>query len=209
MIQGKKILLLAPHPDDPEYACGGSIGRWSRDNQLFYAAFSPCTISIPEGFDQGTLYRELNDAARVLGIPDQQIITYNFPVRRFSEHRQDILEEMVLLRKRIGPDLVVMPNSHDIHQDHKVVYEEGLRAFKHCSMLGYELPWNNLSFTSNFHVRLSREDLDIKWKAISAYRSQEIRAYKSKEFFDGLARVRGLQAGTEFAEAFEAIRWIL
>ena len=209
MIKGKKILLLAPHPDDPEYACGGSIGRWSRDNQLFYAAFSPCTISIPEGFDQGTLYRELNDAARVLGIPDQQIITFDFPVRRFSEHRQDILEEMVLLRKRIGPDLVVMPNSHDIHQDHKVVYEEGLRAFKHCSMLGYELPWNNLSFTSNFHVRLSREDLDIKWKAISAYRSQEIRAYKSKEFFDGLARVRGLQAGTEFAEAFEAIRWIL
>jgi len=102
-----------------------------------------------------------------------------------------------------------MPNSNDIHQDHKVIYEEGLRAFKHSSMLGYELPWNSLQFTSNFHVKLSKDDMTTKWKAISAYRSQEVRAYKSEAFFEGLARVRGLQVGTEFAEAFELIRWVL
>ena len=209
MIKGKKILLLAPHPDDPEYSCGGSIARWIKDNEIFYAAFSPCTISVPEGFDEDTLYRELKVSTSGLGIPDSNVFTYNFPVRRFSEHRQDILEEMIKLRKTVNPDIVVMPNSHDIHQDHKVIFEEGLRAFKHCNLLGYELPWNNLTFVSNFHVKLSPEDLSRKWKAISAYRSQEIRAYKSKEFFDGPARVRGLQAGAAYAEAFELIRWIL
>ena len=209
MIQGKKILLLAPHPDDPEYACGASIARWSGENEIFYAAFSPCKISLPEGFHENTLYEELEASAAILGIPARNIITYDYPVRRFPERRQGILEDMVRLRKKIGPDLVVMPNPDDFHQDHKVISEEGLRAFKHCSLLGYELPWNNLSFTSNFHVTVSKEDLDIKWQAISAYRSQEIRAYKSEEFFTGLARVRGLQAGTEFAEAFEMIRWIL
>lgn len=209
MIKGKKILLLAPHPDDPEYSCGGSIARWVNDNEIFYAAFSPCIISVPEGFDQDTLYRELKASAKGLGIPEKNVITFNFPVRRFSEHRQDILEEMIRLRSAVMPDIVAMPNSHDIHQDHSVIHEEGMRAFKHCSLLGYELPWNNLTFTSNFHVKLSREELDKKWEAISAYRSQEIRAYMSKEFIDGLARVRGLQAGTDFAEAFELIRWIL
>ena len=209
MIKGKKILLLAPHPDDPEYACGGSIARWSKENELYYVAFSPCTISLPEGFAENTLYNELMASAGVLGIPEGNITTFDFPVRQFPEHRQDILEEMVRLRKSIKPDIVVMPNSNDIHQDHKVIYEEGLRAFKHSSMLGYELPWNSLKFTSNFHVKLSKDDMTTKWKAISAYRSQEVRAYKSEAFFEGLARVRGLQVGTEFAEAFELIRWVL
>ena len=209
MIKGKKILLLAPHPDDPEYSCGGSIAKWSKDNEIYYAAFSPCILSLPNGYKDDTLYEELRAGASILGIPEANIKYYYFPVRRFSEHRQDILEEMVKLRKNIQPDIVVMPNSNDIHQDHKVIYEEGLRAFKHCSMLGYELPWNNLTFNSNFHIRLSADELDIKWKAISAYKSQEIRAYKSQDFFEGLARVRGLQAGAELAEAFELIRWIL
>ncbi|MCK4569628.1 MAG: PIG-L family deacetylase [Bacteroidales bacterium] len=209
MIKGKKILLLAPHPDDPEYACGGSIARWSKENELFYMAFSPCNISLPDGFPENILYEELLASAKVLGIAKGNITTFDFPVRRFPEHRQDILEEMVMLRKSIHPDIVLMPNSNDIHQDHKVIYEEGVRAFKHCSLLGYELPWNNLQFTSNFHVTLSKDDLAIKWEAIASYKSQEIRAYKSEDFFEGLARVRGLQVGSEFAEAFELIRWIL
>ncbi len=209
MIKGKKILLLAPHPDDPEYACGGSIAQWSRDNELFYIAFSSCNISLPEGFPADTLYTELKASAKILGIKESNTYTFDFPVRRFTEKRQDILEEMVKLRKSIQPELIVMPNSNDIHQDHRVVYEEGLRAFKHCSILGYELPWNNLQFTSNFHVRLSKEDLKVKWDAICKYKSQEVRAYKSEAFFEGLARVRGMQIGNEFAEAFELIRWVL
>lgn len=209
MITGKKILLLAPHPDDPEYSCGGSIAKWSKDNEIYYAAFSPCLASLPESFAPETLFRELNAAAAVLGIPEANISTYDFPVRRFSEHRQDILELMVSLRKDLDPDLVLMPNSNDLHQDHKVIYEEGKRAFKHCSMLGYELPWNNLHFKSNFHLKLTKAELDKKWDAIQAYESQGIRAYKSKAFFEGLARVRGMQVGAEFAEAFELIRWVL
>jgi len=209
MIQGKKILFLAPHPDDPEYSCGGSMARWAKDNELFYVAFSPCKISLPEGFPENALYEELQASARVLGIAESNIFTYNFPVRRFPENRQDILEVMVKVRKSVQPDIVVMPNSNDIHQDHRVIYEEGLRAFKHCSLIGYELPWNNLQFVSNFHVKLAKEELSVKWEAISAYKSQDGRAYKSEAFFEGLARMRGMQVGHEFAEAFEVIRWIL
>lgn len=209
MITGKKILLLAPHPDDPEYACGGSIARWAKDNDIYYAAFSPCKQSLPEGFSEDTLYKELKASASILNIPESHVFTYDFPVRYFPEHRQEILEMLVRLRKKINPDIVVLPNSTDIHQDHHVIYQEGKRAFKHACLIGYELPWNNITFTASFHVKLSRENLNVKWDAICAYKSQEIRAYKSLEFFDGLARVRGMQVGSEFAEAFELIRWVL
>ena len=62
--------------------------------------------------------------------------------------RADILEEIVKLRNKINPTLVLIPSPNDIHQDHQVIAAEGLRVFKKISVLGYELPWNNLNFTT-------------------------------------------------------------
>ena len=204
------ILILAPHPDDGEFGCGASIKKWSDDGaSIHYLAFSPCYKSIPNGFEKDILFSELIKACSHLGIAEDNIQTFNFPVREFPKYRQDILEELIAFRKKIGKvDLVVLPNSTDVHQDHQVIHQEGIRAFKHSRILGYELVWNNLSFTSNYHIRLSKNQLDAKWQAISEYKSQGFRNYKSQSFIEGLARVRGTQIGCEFAEAFELIRWI-
>jgi LmbE family N-acetylglucosaminyl deacetylase len=204
------ILILAPHPDDGEFGCGASIKKWAdQGDNIHYIAFSPCHKSVPKNFDKDILYKELKNACHHLGIRNENITTFNFPVREFPKYRQEILEELIAIRKKIGTiDKVVLPNSMDVHQDHQVIHQEGIRAFKHSCLLGYELPWNNLTFTSNYHSRLSIEDLDAKWQAISEYQSQGFRNYKSKTFLEGLARVRGTQIGCEFAEAFELIRWI-
>lgn len=205
----KIALVLAPHPDDGEFGCGASIHKLTQAGvEVHYAAFSPCTVSVPNDFEQDILYKELYKAAVQLGISESHIQTFNFPVRNFQEHRQAILDTLIQLRDKVKPDLVFLPNSDDVHQDHQVVHQEGIRAFKNCCILGYELPWNNLHFTSNFHYRITQNNLDAKWNAISAYQSQNFRSYKSIDFWEGLARVRGTQVGSEFAEAFELIRWI-
>jgi LmbE family N-acetylglucosaminyl deacetylase len=201
--------VLAPHPDDGEFSCGASIKRLTEEGvKVFYIAFSPCIKSVPEGLPKDILYKELAKATASLGIPQEQVITFDYPVREFPKYRQEILEDLIRLRKVHQPDLVLMPNSQDVHQDHHTIYEEGLRAFKHACLLGYELPWNNLHFSSNFHFKVSKSQLEAKWKAISAYESQSFRSYKSYDFFEGLARVRGTQVASEFAEGFELIRWI-
>lgn len=205
----KTALVLAPHPDDGEFGCGASIHKLSQKGvEVHYAAFSPCTISVPDGFKKDILYKELEKAATKLGIDESNLHTFDFPVRNFPANRQAILDTLIQLRKRIKPDLVLLPNSDDVHQDHQVIHQEGIRTFKHCCLLGYELPWNNLQFTSNFHYRVSQSNLDAKWNAINEYESQSFRSYKSAEFCEGLARVRGTQVDSEFAEAFELIRWI-
>ena len=204
------ILILAPHPDDGEFGCGASIKKWSDDGaSIHYLAFSPCHKSIPGGFEKNILFSELNKACIHLGIAKDNIHTFNFPVREFTKYRQDILEELITFRKKIRQvDMVILPSSNDVHQDHQVINQEGIRAFKHSRILGYELVWNNLCFTSNYHTKLTKNHLDAKWQAISEYNSQGFRNYKSKSFIQGLARVRGTQIGCEFAEAFELIRWI-
>ncbi len=205
----KNILILAPHPDDGEFGCGGSIKKWADSgSKITYIAFSPCIKSIPKGFDKNILFTELKNACKHLSINQKNIYTFDFPVREFPKYRQEILEELISIRKKTNFDLVVLPNSNDIHQDHQVINQEGARAFKHSRIIGYELPWNNLEFTSNYHTKLEPKHLDAKWNAISEYHSQGFRGYKSKEFIEGLARVRGTQLGVELAEAFEVIRWI-
>lgn len=205
-----KILVLAPHPDDGEFSCGGSIKRFSEEGKrVYYVAFSPCTKSLPIGAEKDLLYKELQQAVKHLGVAEGDIITFDFPVREFPKNRQEILEELVALKKKINPDLVLLPNSDDIHQDHKIIHEEGMRAFKHVKILGYELPWNSRQFKSDFHVRLNKQHLDAKIAAINEYKSQSFRSYKDKEFFYGLAKVRGVQANTEYAEAFELIKWVM
>lgn len=206
----KRVLVLAPHADDGEFSCGATIKRLTEERkEVYYAAFSPCTKSMPEGSTEFRLYEELTQAVAQLGIPEQRIIKFTFPVREFPANRQEILEEMVKLKKSLQPDLVLLPNGDDVHQDHHTIYNEGIRAFKHCSMLGYELPWNNLSFTNTFHMKVDEKHLEAKFAAISEYKSQAFRPYMDKAFFFGLAKVRGIQVNADFAEAFQLIRWVM
>ena len=116
---------------------------------------------------------------------------------------------MVVLSKEINPDVVFLPSSTDTHQDHQVIHNEGLRAFKKSSVLGYEMPWNNTVFTSNTFIKLKKQNIEKKLEALKAYKSQEGRTYLNREFIMGLAKVRGVQAATDYAEAFEAIRIII
>jgi len=205
----KSILALAAHPDDIEFACGGTINRFIEEQKdIWYVVLSPCIKSLPKGSDDYILYEELNRSATRLGIPKNNIIKFQFPVRDFPAHRQEILEHFIELKKKINPDLVLLPNSKDIHQDHKVIYEEGIRGFKNSCMLGYELPWNNFVSELNYFVKLEERHLETKLEAIKEYKTQKNRYYNSGDFFYDLAAVRGVQVNTKYAEAFEIIRYI-
>jgi LmbE family N-acetylglucosaminyl deacetylase len=204
-----KILVLAPHTDDAELGCGGTLARFHAEGkEIYVAAFSTARASLPEGADPDTLKNEFLASMEILGVPKERLFVYDYKVRMLSYHRQEVLEEMVKLRNKINPDLVLLPSGSDLHQDHQVVYNEGLRAFKQTSIWGYELPWNHVSFSTQSFVMLDQEHLDMKWKMMTTYESQfqKQRAYFTKEFIEGLARVRGVQVNEEFAEAFEVVR---
>jgi LmbE family N-acetylglucosaminyl deacetylase len=204
----RSVLVLGAHTDD-EFGCSGTIVRLLEEgSDVHYVAFSICEESVPEGWPKDTLDREAREATRALGIRSDQVTIFRYRVRHFPAFRQEILEEMVQLRQRIKPDLVLLPCLDDIHQDHQVVAREGLRAFKFSSILGYELPMNTLSFQHACFIALTASQLQRKITALMKYETQQFRSYVNDEFVRGLAKVRGVQAGVEFAEAFEVLRLI-
>jgi N-acetylglucosamine malate deacetylase 1 len=206
--EAKRILVLAPHTDDGEFGCGGTIAKLlAEGHEVHYYAFSDCLTSTPEGFPPGTLEEELKIATRTLGITNLGI--FRFDVRYFTYKRQEILEEMVKLSRALKPWLVFTPASTDIHQDHQVIFFESQRAFKYSNILGYELPWNTTTMTTTAFSRLEETHLAKKIDAIMKYKSQQFRHYYSEEFIRALAYTRGTQIGDKYAEAFEVIRWII
>ena len=127
----KKILVLAPHTDDGELGCGGTIAKLIEEKkQVFYVAFSSAEKSVPKDLPKDILKKEVKKAMRILGLSERNLILFNYEVRNFPKYRQEILEDMIKLNEKIKPDLVLLPSTHDIHQDHQVVSQEGFRAFK-------------------------------------------------------------------------------
>lgn len=209
-MKDKRVLVLAPHPDDGEFGCGGTLTKWKDQGAaLYYVAFSNCEQSVPKEFSKDVLLTELKNATGTLGIPADCVQMLNYEVRRFNSVRQDILEDLIKMRKTISPDIVFMPSFDDFHQDHLTIAQEGIRAFKHSSILSYEVPWNNTAFRTNCFSKLDQAQLNTKIEAIGKYASQKFRSYASPDFVTSLAKVRGVQAGTSLAEAFDVVRWHL
>ncbi|MBQ6575166.1 MAG: PIG-L family deacetylase [Lachnospiraceae bacterium] len=203
------VLILAPHTDDGELACGGTIARFLEEKKdVYYVAFSTCRNSVPPGYPPDRLEKELKLAMKSYGIDDEHVIILDYPVREFNSHRQEILDDMILIGKKLNPTYVFAPSLNDVHQDHHVIAEESIRAFKKTTLFAYEVPWNNLHFSNQTFIKLEKRHIEQKMKAIACYESQKIRAYAAPDFTIGQARTHGVQVGCEYAEVFELVRWI-
>ncbi|HLO34786.1 MAG TPA: PIG-L deacetylase family protein [Candidatus Deferrimicrobium sp.] len=204
----RRTLVLAAHTDD-EFGCAGLIGRLvEQGTEVHVACFSWCEESVPEGYERDVLKAESRAAMTVLGVAPERFRLRDFRVRHFPSFRQEILEELVVLRREIDPDLVLLPSSDDIHQDHGVIAQEGIRAFKHSTILGYELPMNTISFRHACFVPLDERHMELKIAHAACYASQQHRPYMHPDFLRSLGFVRGVQINRPAAEAFEVIRMV-
>jgi LmbE family N-acetylglucosaminyl deacetylase len=211
MIDGiERALVLAPHTDDGEFGCGGTMSRLVEAGvDVRYVAFSIATRSLPEGFAPDTLAREVKEATAEIGIPAENLTVHDFDVRTFPDHRQAILELLIEIWNDWKPDCVFQPSLHDVHQDHQTVAAEGLRAFKRTTVLGYEIPWNNLDFSYQAYISLEQRHVEKKVAALDKYASQQHRRYANAEYVWSVARTHGINVNLPYAEVFQVYRAVL
>ncbi len=115
------VLILAPHVDDGELGCGATIARMIEAGaRVHYVACSTCEESVPDGFPPDVLAAEIFAATAQLGLDRGRVSYWDYPVRRFGERRQRLLDQLIELRDDLRPDRVFLPASTDIHQDHQV-----------------------------------------------------------------------------------------
>jgi len=201
-----KCLVLAPHYDDAELGCGATIAKFIREDikvSVFVFAEQRSVADCEK-----TPMEEMSDSGLILGF--WSLACDDIPSRYLCDNRQKVLDYMIKIGQEFRPDIVLAPSLVQTHQDHRVVAEEAFRAFKYTSLLGYDMPWNNLdSGRLTTFVDVTEEDVQKKVDATACYKSQMPRPYFDKVSIFSLARARGLQCGLEYAEAFETYRWFL
>lgn len=192
-----KYLFIGSHVDDVELSCGGTITKLIEDNHLV----TIITLSYLYGKD--SLLDEWKDSISVLK-PDF-IQAKDFRARLFTEQRQEILDFLCTLK---GYDYVFTHSVTDIHQDHKVVGEESLRAFKHTNLITYTGEWNQRTVTKNYFTGLNSHHIETKMSALRCYASQANRPYMKSDFIWANAMNNGVMCGHKYAESFHAINLI-
>ena len=203
-IKNKIILAIAPNLDDIELGLGATIHKLSKDNTIHYLG-----LSMPPLVEKDIFMQEFWESCKHLKLSKERMVLKDYNPRDLFKDRMDILQLFYDTNKAIKPDIVFVPNSKDIHQSHQVTYQEARRAFKYSTILGYELPWNSMSFDMDVLIEVSKENIEAKQESINSFESQKARTFFSNDIITDLAKLRGKQIGKDFAECFELTRIII
>lgn len=227
-------LIIAPHPDDEVFGCGGLMHRLKSNGGKVYVLyitvgttrdFSPQGVSTAQ--ERLENIRQVSEYLRVDGyavaMPGD-----NYHLKLDAVPQKDLIHAIErggeVCLEELRPDIVLAPSNSDYNQDHRAVSQAAISAVRPASpryksfqpvILTYELPYQQWSVADNppapnLYVRLSDEDMEAKITALQCYKSQ-LKAPDSPLSVHGvktLASYRGLQCGGAAAEAFHIKRFV-
>lgn len=173
---GERALFLAPHPDDLEIGCGGTLLKMlaaGREVRLVYLT-DGSAVGTP---DRATHFAKVRRAeaeavVRRLGLPPQEFPAYPEPSYRDPARRTDRIRDFVALLDGFRPDAVFVPWFTDQHPDHRYtchLLAEALRTSAHRpAIYGFE----TLSFVPPGLVVDISAQLAEKLELVRLFRSQ-------------------------------------
>jgi len=196
-----RILCLGAHSDDIEIGCGGTILRLieSRKNLDFYWM----VLSSNE-----TRAKEARKSAQsfLRGARSKKIVVKPFRDGFLPHIGGPVKECFEELKREFAPDVIFTHFRNDLHQDHRFVSELTWNTFRNHLIFEYEIPKYDADLGSpNFFVPLSDSQCRRKVKGLMRhFGSQRNRQWFSEDLFEGLMRLRGIEAAspTRYAEAF-------
>ena len=205
------VLVLAPHTDDGEFGCGGTMARLIESGvKVTYAAFSTAAKSVPDGFPKDVLKhrgprRDRHPRHRGDGPQGLRLRGPHLPDHAPGHPRGDDRPAAASSTRTA----CCMPALIDLHQDHKTIAEEGLRAFKRTTVMAYEIPWNNLNFSSRPTSGSRSATSRRRSRRSGLLREPGPPQLPREDYIRNVALTRGINIGCEYAEVFEVYRWIL
>ncbi len=192
------VLALGAHPDDIEIGCGGTLlllaQRWPG---------LPVTLVLMTG---SPLRQEEARTAASLFLPGCEIgiRTFDLDDGRLPAVWDEVKENLESVAREVDVDLVLAPRLDDAHQDHRMLAELVPSVWRDHLVLGYEIPkYDGDLGRPNLYIPLPEETAREKVRRLEkAYPSQIDRDWWDEETFLGLARLRGMECRSRYAEAF-------
>jgi N-acetylglucosamine malate deacetylase 1 len=221
------ILVVAPHADDEVLGAGGLMAVAASAGWDVHVLFA--TVSGYRSTQGGEVsstearQEEMEEALNVLGAVVQDVM---FPgdeehLRLDTVPQADLIAHIERALEAVRPQIAVVPTLGHHHQDHRAVAQACTAALRPAPggrrpmvpvVLAYghqEAGWGGSSFDPTVFVDVTLH-LSQKLAALAAYSSQ----VREPPHPRSTAKVRetcgawGIQAGVDYAEAFECVRFL-
>jgi LmbE family N-acetylglucosaminyl deacetylase len=193
------VAALGAHCDDIAIGAGATLLSICSANRGL-----PVDVLVLSG--GGTEREDEERAALAAFCPtaDLRITVLKIPDGRLPTHWDEAKAAVEDLRAQTSPDLLFAPTRFDAHQDHRGLAKLVPTAFRDHLVLGYEIvKWDGDLGRPTTYQALDRAVLEAKIDLLwEHYPSQRYRPWYDREAFLGLARIRGIECGVRYAEAF-------
>ena len=217
----KRILIIAPHPDDEILGCGGMIIRSIAEGHEVFVCV--VTKGFPPLFNPDRVEENRRDTIachNYLGIT--KTFYLDFPAAMLERvERYELNGKILGVIKEVKPDEVYIPHWGDMQKDHQIVAESSMVALRPKyypqvkRVLSYETmsetAWNapnvQNEFIPNVFVNIT-DYLEEKKKALAFFKLQvsSFPDARSLDAVDALAKYRGALMNMNAAEAYMLIR---
>jgi LmbE family N-acetylglucosaminyl deacetylase len=201
----RSMVAVGAHPDDIEIGAGGLL--------LTVAAANP-GIRVHYVLLTGTPDRQAEAraaAAAFLPDADLSVAMHTLPDGRLPGHWGAVKQHLHAAAETLDPDVVLCPWAGDAHQDHRLIGELAPTAFRRAFLMQYEIPkWDGDLGRPNLLLPLADELARRKVELLHAsYPSQKAHDWWDNEVFLGLARLRGMECRSRYAEGFFSPKSVL
>ncbi len=221
--RNKRVLSFFAHPDDETLAAGGTFAKLSRMGADIHVAIpstgidSRSNIMAKEKREKALvgLRRDCYKAIAILGVPANKVYLGNFADNELDKYsRLELIHWLESIIEKVKPDILFTNHRFCTNIDHQYCHEAAVVATRpsvseHVVLISGEVPSSTghlrpANWEPNLYIELSKKDLDIKVRAMEAYKS-EARPDphgRSSEALRALAKVRGSESGYFWAESF-------
>jgi LmbE family N-acetylglucosaminyl deacetylase len=201
----RSLVAIGAHPDDIEIAAGGLL--------LHLAAAVP-GLRVHYVLLSGSPDRQAEArAAAVAFLPGAELTfeLHDLPDGRLPAHWGTVKDMLHAAAQVLSPDLVLGPSPQDAHQDHRLLGELIPTVFRTAFAVGYEIPkWDGDLGRPNVYLPLPDDLARRKVELLHAsFPSQKAKDWWDDEVFLGLARLRGMECRSRYAEAFYCTKAVL
>lgn len=222
-MMNKRILVVAPHPDDETLGAGGSIAKFvEQGHEVSILVVSGHLPPVYTRDDYEITVREAEKAFEVLGVARSLFL--EIPATMIGDQPIGVLNgKFAVMVKEVEPHIVLCPFP-DRHIDHRIVFEgvmvatrpvgvgrgiELVAAYETLSETHWNAPHIEPNFVPNWVVDVS-EQIDRKIDALTCYKSQipPFPGARSIDAVKALSVLRGTQSGFSHGEAFQIIRMV-
>jgi N-acetylglucosamine malate deacetylase 1 len=218
----KRILVIAPHPDDEVIGCGGTIASYCKQGSEVHV------LIVTRGdklFDQKQVVRARKEAlaaCNLLGV--KKLHFADLPAIKLDTLPQYKINEVLLdFFRQIEPDILFIPFLGDINRDHQIVHKscmvaarptlmslEAIYCYETLSSTNWNSPGLTPQFSPNVFMNIT-DTIEMKIQALKSYASK-IKEYPhecSPESAWAISQYRGGFVNLPHAEAFMCMRQII